>query len=419
MNIYGILNKLKETSSSKEKISILNSFKDVPLLKDIINYALNPSITFGIKKIPEYSKSLKESSLKDALDILPLFVDRKVTGNKAIETLSETLSDLSPEDAKVFELIILKDLRCGVSTATANKVWKGLIPDFPIMLCEPNHKFIDKFKFPAKAQIKSDGMRFNAVIDNTGKLSFHSRNGKEYDFLGNLVEDFTNLHMKGVVYDGELLVKDENGKTLPRKAGNGIISKALKGTISEEEASRIFVHLWDIIDYDDWLLGFSDIKYNDRLAILEDEKINFSSKLHIIDTYDVNSLEEVKEHFKNALEAGLEGIILKDADVPWENRRVNHQLKFKSEIQEEFIVIDWLEGTGKYKGMLGALKIQSKDGEIVSDLGTGFDDNDRKTIGREVIGKLVTVSYNEVITDKKRNTKSLFLPVFIEIREDI
>lgn len=420
MDIYKILNLLKETSSTKEKTNILSSVNGEKLLKEVVNYSLNPTITFGIKKIPEYSKNLNISiTLEESLKVLPLFINREVTGNAAIALLKNTLEELSFEDAKVFESIILKDLKCGVSTATVNKVWKGLIPDYPIMLCEPNHKFIDRFKFPAYVQIKSDGMRFNAVIDDVGKISFHSRNGKEYDFLGNLIPDFSNLHMKGVVYDGELLVKDENGNILPRKTGNGIISKALKGTISEEEASRIVVHLWDIIDYEDWKKGYSPIKYKDRLTLLTDEKGNFTDKLSIIPTTEVNSLEEVQELFSDALAKGLEGVILKDKDSPWEDRRVNHQLKFKNEIQEEFRVIDWIEGTGKYKGMLGALKVQSLDGEIVSDVGTGFDDKDRKTIGKEVIGKLVTLSYNEVIADKKKNTKSLFLPVFIEIREDL
>jgi hypothetical protein len=35
-----------------------------------------------------------------------------------------------------------------------------------------------------------------------------------------------------------------------------------------------------------------------------------------------------------------------------------------------------------------------------------------------VIGKIITVKYNAVVDDKRKDTKSLFLPIFLEIRED-
>jgi hypothetical protein len=35
-----------------------------------------------------------------------------------------------------------------------------------------------------------------------------------------------------------------------------------------------------------------------------------------------------------------------------------------------------------------------------------------------ILGKIAAVKYNEVITSKGKDTKSLFLPVFLEIRED-
>ena len=75
-------------------------------------------------------------------------------------------------------------------------------------------------------------------------------------------------------------------------------------------------------------------------------------------------------------------------------------------------------GTGKNSNRLGALVVSSEDGKIVVNVGTGFTDADRDSIQPNVVGKIASIKYNARIQDKKGNTESLFLPVFVEIRED-
>ena len=82
------------------------------------------------------------------------------------------------------------------------------------------------------------------------------------------------------------------------------------------------------------------------------------------------------------------------------------------------IVTDWIEGTGRNVGRLGALTVQSADGSLVCNVGSGFTDEDRDTISTDIIGSIITVKYNEIIKDKNSDTRSLFLPRFIEIRLD-
>jgi hypothetical protein len=69
--------------------------------------------------------------------------------------------------------------------------------------------------------------------------------------------------------------------------------------------------------------------------------------------------------------------------------------------------------------MLGALKCQNKDGTIQVNVGSGFVDKDRAELTPEnTIGKICAVKYNELIKDKTTGIKSLFLPIFQEIRSD-
>ena len=158
---------------------------DDTLLQQVLIHALNPHIQFFIRKIPKYESLLgrmdSRIDLATAINMLGGLTQRTVTGNAAIEYLSVILSRLSEDDAKVVERIIEKDLKCGVSDSTANKIWPGLIPSYPVMLASAyDEKLIAKVTWPALAQLKMDGMRFNAIVKN-GQCEFRSRNGKLID----------------------------------------------------------------------------------------------------------------------------------------------------------------------------------------------------------------------------------------------
>jgi hypothetical protein len=127
-----------------------------------------------------------------------------------------------------------------------------------------------------------------------------------------------------------------------------------------------------------------------------------------------------REKFTEYFTAGFEGIILKDTTAIWENKRSKSLIKFKGELECDLKVVGWEEGTGKNVGKLGALVCESADGVIRVNVGSGFNDEDRNSIkAADVIGKIVAVKYNARIKNKSEGaTESLFLPIFLEIRED-
>jgi hypothetical protein len=51
-------------------------------------------------------------------------------------------------------------------------------------------------------------------------------------------------------------------------------------------------------------------------------------------------------------------------------------------------------------------------------VGTGLSDEERRSDPSEFVGKVLAVKYNALITDKKTGARSLFLPVFVEVRLD-
>lgn len=428
-NVLTILNDLDATSGN-DKIRLLETHKDNELVKKIFYYGLSDRFQYYIKIIPPYFSQEKATlTLEDFIAELHLFSERKLTGHAAINKLAQLLEQLSPDDAIVAGRIISRDLRCGVAASTCNKVWKNLIPKYPCLLGKAyDEKTSKNITYPAYSQIKSDGMRINAFVffGDTVSITLRGRSGKTVNIHGYLDVSLQAYAMNkpdtNFVLDGELVVVDKFGKILPRKIGNGILNKAIKGTISDEEASRVRMNVWDIIPYDDFNNAKCNTPYSKRFAEVENltmlSKLNGNTKIELIESKIVNNIEEAQEHFADALNRGEEGTMLKTSDHIWEDKRSKYVLKFKAEKDVDLVVLDWQEGTGKYAGKCGALICGTECGGLVVSVGSGFSDKQREEFTTDMIGEVVTIKYNEVISTDGSNVLSLFLPRFIEHRLD-
>ena len=168
--------------------------------------------------------------------------------------------------------------------------------------------------------LKLDGMRFNAIVKGNS-VEYRSRNGKELFIPSKLFSDalvkLASYYGADYVFDGELLVVDSAGKPLDRKTGNGILSKGVKGTMSEKEADMVRVTLWDAIPYTGFQSGKYTVQYKERFSELVSNinKLQENTKLgHLIDavwTKEVNNQYEAQRIFEKFLAEGQEGTILK------------------------------------------------------------------------------------------------------------
>ena len=426
--IYTVIEQLASDNSRLAKEAILKKNVDNGLLKQVFNLALNPFVQFYIRKIPSYDTSADIKPLHEALTNLSVLSDRVMTGHAAINHLQFILGSLSKEDAKIIERIIAKDMRCGVSEATVNKIWPGTVPSYPVMLASGyDQKLVDKIQFPAYVQLKLDGMRFNAIVKGE-VVEYRSRNGKELT-IPNKTFDMPFITMakfygENMVFDGELLVVDVAGKPVNRQTGNGILSKSIKGTMSEEEAKQVRATLWDAITFEKFSQGIDKEPYSARMSKLSNaisymrgQKGQIGHYIDLVWNKQVNDIATAQKIFEKFLSEGQEGTILKSKDGIWEDKRSKTQIKFKGELECELKVVDWEEGTGKNVGRLGALVCESSDGVIRVNVGSGYSDEQRDEYTKKVIGKIITVKYNARIKDRS-GVESLFLPVFIELRED-
>ena len=410
MNYDALFNSIAREPSINKKIEMLKEHKDDALLKEIVRLTLDPFTNFYIRKIPRYHTTFGTLSLSDAVDSLKNLSNRVYTGNAAIAWLMDTLELLRSFDARVIECIINRDLACGVSIGIANKVWPKLISKYPVMLCSTRtDKLVNAITFPAIVQKKEDGMRFNAIVVN-GKVTLVSKTGRElfiennFDFLFNKMADGQN-----VVYDGELLVVDENRVALDRKTGNGILSKAIKEPVVLYD--RCNAILWDRIPHDDFIKGKCTVPYKDRFETLEGEvdRANFLG-VSVVSTSYAYDIASVERAFRRHVEEGFEGIILKDRNSIWEPKRSTKLIKFKGENECDLRCIDVVDGKGR------SLTCQSEDGLLVVGVGV-LAEVQENLDPKEFLDKIITVKYNARI-ENKAGKQSLFLPVFVEVRTD-
>ena len=441
--VQSILEKLENTNSQKEKIEILKTMNEVQ--KRWFSLCYNSLITFGVKKIPEYTSESNSLDTMSIMDILEKeFVTREITGNAAIERLRDILSNA--EEPEAVERLIKRDARCSVNSTLLNKVFPNLIPEIPCMLAQPmNEKTLKNIKFPAFSQLKADGMRCIAFITSNNVRMF-SRNGTEIICeplkntlmtIGQIEENLLSDNV-ALMLDGELICYKDN-KLLDRKTSNGICNKVLKGTANENELNLIQMQLWDIVKIDS--NTFSPLEDKSYEARLEDLysilNMNVFSKLEVIPTEVVNSMEEALEHFQKMLSQGLEGTILKNQDAKWSNTRSKDLVKLKEENTIDLLVVDIEEGSGDFEGGLGAIICETSDKKLRVRVGTGFSFEDRgfvndlsngkkvvkqikslEEVSKNYLGKIVEVKYNQIIKSKGKDEMSLFLPRLVCVRND-
>lgn len=412
MNCLSIINELASTTKRLQKEAILKREFNNEQLKKVFWAAYNPDITFWIQKHPsviEFKNKILE--LEDALRIiLEQIATRQVTGNAAIEKYQMILCMVSQDDAEVIRRIIDRDLRCGVNVPTINKIWKGLIPVYELMLAEnkPN-----KLKFPdVVVQLKYDGLRCLITHTKEGDIVLRTRNGNQITSLSLLNDEFKQIIPVEKTFDGELVCYiDDN--PLSRKISNGILNKAIRNTITQSDIEKIRFLCWDIIDQT------QTIPYKIRLRELNKVFKKYIGKIvKKVKSEQVNTILEVDELFQQALDNGYEGVIAKNLNAVWQPKRTGDLCKFKAELTADLVVVEWEEGLGRNSGRLGALVCESSDGKIRVNVGSGFSDKQRNQIKKEdVIGRIVEVKYNARISKKTGEIDSLYLPVFLKFRD--
>ena len=113
-------------------------------------------------------------------------------------------------------------------------------------------------------------------------------------------------------------------------------------------------------------------------------------QLIAVEQFRVSDRAALKRKLDQVVRGGGEGLMLHLADADYVTGRSDVLLKLKLLQDTEAVVIEHVPGKGKYRGMLGALRVQMADGKKFL-IGTGFSDQVRKN--PPPLGTTVTYTY--------------------------
>lgn len=426
---YDIIESIASTTSKTKKLATIedvNSLSDsvVSDFKRIVEYTYSPFYSYDLIKFndkPDYY--LSSIGITDVFDVLEALNSRELTGKAAIEFVEELLPRLSEKDASLFTRIIRRDLRCGASASSFNKVWPQVVYDPPYQRCTSfSIKAISKIPLPCVSEVKADGMYVDIVVTNDN-VSYRSRTGHPQP-LGTPERDKFLLEHANTdgrfVLMGEAVVVGDDGKFLSREEGNGYLNSG------DVDPSKVHFVLWDCVPLLDYHSGKCKVSRSirvDRMKfICANNRITLSTEVFItpVESKVCKTVDDIIDHFRDAVRRGEEGTVVKATEAIWKNGTSTQQVKIKIVAEGELLVTGVKEGEGRLKGMCGALICQSSCGEVIVSV-AGLSDALRKKFFKEqhtIVSHIITVRYNDVLYSETKKCWSLFLPRYVETRND-
>lgn len=365
----------------------------------------------------------KYSLIWDLLDDLS---NRVITGHNAIIAVQQFLRQEAKDHQELILNIIDKDLKCGLSEVTINKVCGNIIKTYNVALAD---KFNPKKHILTSDWVverKLDGIRCN-VINKDGAIKCYSRQGKEITTLGKLVDELQGRLFNNTVLDGEICLVDENG--LENFQG---IMKEIKRKNHTIQNPLLLV--FDMLTLEEFENKKSITKYTDRVERLKEwyqlQNWNTSNKVakHLsIVNYERYNPEALERWNQRVKEYNWEGLMFRK-DVGYEGKRTQNLLKMKLWQSEEFLVtnvenglITVIEkGIATQKMLMSNITIKLSDNEFCN-VGSGFSQEDRELYYKNpnlILGRQVEIKYFEK-TLNQNGKISLRFPIFKCVRDEI
>lgn len=216
---------------------------------------------------------------------------------------------------------------------------------------------------------KYDGGRIIAQLEGDKINLWTRRHINAVHKFPEVVESLeNNIESINWILDGEITVAGGFRELLKRN-----VEDNLKISILSRKIPATY-HIFDILQ-----LNGEDLtkkSFLKRKAILL-KVVKLNEHLNIV-PFQKTGDKEWKKQFKEYLEDGYEGAILKKADSPYEpGKRSYNWLKIKKHDTIDVYVIGATKSTGSIP--FGAL-ILKKDGKFFGKVGTGFNQNERKFI---------------------------------------
>jgi DNA ligase-1 len=386
--------------------------------------AYNPFYTFHVKQLPEtVGLTGRANPWPRFWGLLEGLRTRSSTGHTArdlIKSISEEFD--SDEWNLVCVPVIRKDLRCGITDKTLNKVLGKTQYRIPVFSCQLAQDSTDrpaKMKGIKRLEVKLDGVRVLAVVTRNN-VTLYSRNGKEFMNFPKIAEAIEaadlDIPAGGIVLDGEIV--GESFQQLMRQAHRK----------HDAETSGMVYHVFDIMGLHEFKEGHCNRQQRKRLEWLEkvcQRQFAQTTCLRIMSGVEVDldtaeGHDVMNRYAQDCVAEGFEGIMIKNLDAPYESKRSDFWMKWKPTITVDLNIVGFEQGTGRNSDRLGAIICEGTDNDrnIRVNVGSGFSDDDRQRLwdARDTLLDNVVEVEADAVTQNQDGTYSLRFPRFVRFR---
>ena len=248
----------------------------------------------------------------------------------------------------------------------------------------------DKITYPIFSQPKLDGIR--CIVTKDGMFS---RNGKPIISAPHIRESLSEVFdvYPDLILDGELYA-DKFANDF-----NKIVSlvKKTKPTDADLKESKKNIQYW-IYDLPD-----NDIQFGERCERLHElfENYNSFNKYCVeVETEICNDEDEVMGLYEEYVDNGFEGQMLR-LNKEYENKRSKSLMKHKSFVDEEYTILDIVEGEGNRTGTAGYMVFETAEGKRFKSnvKGTMEETAEMLKNKKKLIGKQATIKYFNLTPD--------------------
>lgn len=248
--------------------------------------------------------------------------------------------------------------------------------------------------YPIFGEAKIDGRRGLVIIKDLKAKAISASSGKDLtNRMPAICADLTMLlELNGLrdgVFDGEINAELEEGDEYKSCWGKtGMVFSKYTPVDKINDSIKFAVFDFVSLNIFEEKFYFEDIrplKERDKL-LRQLFTSNISPHIFYVEKKLLYSEAEINQYYEELRAAGWEGIMLKDPDSSYKNyERTAAWLKRKPVKTEDFPIIGFNVGEGKNQNRLGALVVQTPDGELR--VGGGFKDKpEAKTRFRRLTG---------------------------------
>jgi len=396
--------------------------------------AYNPFHTFHVRQVSEVTGQTNQlNNWPKFWDMLASLRARSITGGAARQAILDCSAEFDDvEWNTVCRRVITKDLRCGISEKTLNKVLNTTEYKIPVFACQLAQDSVDqpkKLKGIKRLECKLDGVRVLAVVSDASCV-LYSRNGKVFENFPQIATailkqrkafryGFSHGDFFGdFVLDGEIV--GESFQKLMKQAHRK----------SDAVTDSMVYHIFDALPLAALKEGHYNAPQHKRIKQLESVRSVLQEEtdcLRVMNGLDVD-LDTAEGHdimrrfAEDAVAQGFEGIMIKSLDAPYLCKRSDSWLKYKPVYDYDLKVVAVEEGTGKNTGKMGALVCEGTDQDkfIRVNVGSGFSDIQRQDYWDnrvKVIGQTVVILC-DAITQNQKGEYSMRFPRFKTFRDD-